>query len=122
LANAIGEQNTAEALHLLENFLDGGNHPAIALKMIVRHYSILSLAMIELDKGNSVEKIAQVVGVHLFFARSYTDQARSFTQDEIFRCLSIVKDADRQVRSLGKRLERISMDQMVVRLCGKTFL
>lgn len=122
LADAIGEQNIVKALNLLQNFLDGGNHPSIAVKMIVRHYSILSLAMIELGKGNSVEKIAQVVGVHPFFASSYIHQARSFTHTEILQCLSIVKDADWQVRSLGKRLERIAMDQMVVRLCSESNL
>ncbi len=122
LADAIGEQNTVQALNLLQNFLDSGNHPSIAVKMIVRHYSILSLAMIELEKRNSVERIAQVIGIHPFFARSYINQARLFTQSKILQCLSIVKDADWQVRSLGKRLERIAMEQMVVRLCNETNL
>jgi len=120
LANAIGERNASEALNLLGNFLDGGNHPAVAVKMITRHYSILSKTKIELEKGNSVEGIAQAIGVHPYFARSYVSQARSFTQGRIWRCISIIKDTDWQVRSLGRRLERVAMDQMVARLCGSS--
>jgi len=117
LADAIGQKKAQEALDLLEKFLDGGNHPAIAVKMIARHYSILSRAKIELGKGNNIEEIAKVIGVHPYFARSYIDQARSTTVGRIWRCLSIIKDTDWQIRSFGRRLERVVMDRMIARLC-----
>ena len=117
LADAIGQKKAQEALNLLEKFLDGGNHPAVAVKMIARHYSILSRAKIELGKGNNIEGIAKVIGIHPYFARSYIDQARSNTGGGIWRSLSIIKDTDWQIRSFGRRLERVVMDRMIARLC-----
>ena len=119
LANAIGERNCQDALKLAETFLNTGNHPAIALKMIDRHYSLLLKAKAELEKGYGADEIAKVIGVHPFFARAYVDQSRSFSTSRIWRCLGILKEGDWQIRSYGRRLEKFVMDRMIVQLCAK---
>ncbi|MAN25323.1 MAG: DNA polymerase III subunit delta [Gemmatimonadetes bacterium] len=119
LANAIGERNCQDALKLAETFLNTGNHPAIALKMIDRHYLLLLKAKAELEKGHGADEIAKVIGVHPFFARAYVDQSRSFSTSRIWRCLGILKEGDWQIRSYGRRLEKFVMDRMIVQLCAK---
>lgn len=118
LAEAVGARNTAKAQGLLNRYLDQGEEPARAIAMIVRHYNLLLRTQMHMAKGESKEGVAKALGVSPFFMGSYMEQARSYAQGSLWNSLSLLRNADWQLRSAGRRQERVLMDMLMVRLCA----
>jgi DNA polymerase-3 subunit delta len=117
LAEAVGARNAAQAQALLNRYLDQGEEPARAIAMIVRHYNLLLRTQMHMAKGESKEGLAKALGISPFFMNSYMEQARSYVPGSLWNSLSLLRRADWQLRTLGRRQERLLMDMLMVRLC-----
>jgi DNA polymerase III subunit delta len=118
LAEAVGTRNVAQAQNLLNRYLDQGEEPARAIAMIVRHYNLLLRTQLYMAKGESKEGVAKALGISPFFMGSYMEQARSYGPGSLWSSLSLLRAADWQLRSAGRRQERVLMDMLMVRLCA----
>jgi DNA polymerase III delta subunit len=103
---------------LLNRYLDQGEEPARAIAMIVRHYNLLLRTQLYMAKGESKEGVAKALGISPFFMGSYMEQARSYGPGSLWSSLSLLRAADWQLRSAGRRQERVLMDMLMVRLCA----
>ncbi len=118
LAEAVGARNAAKAQSLLNRYLDQGEEPARAIAMIVRHYNLLLRTQLNMEKGESKEGTAKALGISPFFMNSYMEQARSYGPGSLWNSLSLLRNADWQLRTVGRRQERVLMDMLMVRLCA----
>jgi len=118
LAEAVGGRNAAKAQVLLNRYLDQGEEPAKAIAMIVRHFNLLLRTQRHMAKGESKEQLAKALGVSPFFMGSYMEQARAYVPGSLWNSLSLLRSADWQLRTLGRRQERVLMDLLMVRLCS----
>lgn len=119
LADAVGSLNARAALLLLNRYLDQGEEASRALAMIARHYSLLLRVKVHQDKGAAKDAMARELGISPFFLTSYIEQANAYTSARLWRNMGLLRGADWQLRSLGRRQERSVMDQLMVKLCAR---
>jgi DNA polymerase-3 subunit delta len=117
LAEAVGQRNAPLAQTLLNYYLDQGEEPARAIAMVVRHYNLLLRTQMHLQRGESKERLSRALGISPFFMTAYMDQARAYSQGNLWGSLALLRRADWQLRSLGRRQERALMDVLIVQLC-----
>jgi DNA polymerase-3 subunit delta len=117
LAEAVGQRNAPLAQTLLNYYLDQGEEPARAIAMVVRHYNLLLRTQMHLQRGESKEGLSRALGISPFFMTAYMDQARAYSQGNLWGSLALLRRADWQLRSLGRRQERALMDVLIVQLC-----
>ncbi len=120
LADAVGARKAHIALSLLNRYLDQGEDVNRALAMIVRHFSLLLKIRVHAENGASKEEMARLLGISPFFMSSYIDQAKRQNVGALWRSMGFLRQADWQLRSLGRRQERAVMDRLMVNLCARS--
>ncbi len=119
LADAVGSLNGRVALRLLNRYLDQGEEASRALAMIARHYGLLLRIKVHQERGAASDAMARALGVSPFFMNSYVEQANAYSAARLWRNMGMLRAADWQLRSLGRRQERNVMDQLMVKLCAQ---
>jgi len=118
LTDAIGERNRPKALALLQEVLDHGEAPSRVIAMLCRHFQLLLRAQSLMKKGDLGRDImARELGISPFFLGNYLNQARNFPNLGLWGGMGALLQTDSRLKSQGRRLERLTMDLLVERLC-----
>jgi len=118
LTDAIGERNRPKALALLQEVLDHGEEPHRIIAMLCRHFQLLLRAQSLMRDGNPArDAMARELGVSPFFLGNYLNQARNFPNRGLWGGMGTLLRTDSRLKSQGRRLERLTMDLLVERLC-----
>ena len=118
LADSIGNRNYIKSQQLCRRLLIAGEEPGRILAMIIRHYRILLKAK-DLQEDRSIAKtqLASRLGVPPFFVSRYVDQSRLLSAEELWMGLSVLLEADRRIKSMGRRHQGSIIDLLVQQLC-----
>jgi DNA polymerase-3 subunit delta len=115
LTNAIGNGQADRALGLLEGLLHDGEPPLRILTMIVRHVRQLWKAREGQRLGLARKDLAHHVGINPYFLDGVLTQAGTLSERKLARALTLLNDADLQLKSSGARGEAV-MSLLVSRL------
>jgi DNA polymerase-3 subunit delta len=118
LTDAIDKGDAATALALLHRLIKGGDrHPLVVMATLHRHYG----QMLRLDgSGAHDEKAAaQVLGLKgsTFPAKKALTSARRLGSPKIRRAVSLLAEADLDLRGAKSWPEELVMEVLIARLC-----
>lgn len=99
LANSIGEKNMAKSLEIADRLVRTGDSAVAIIAAVTMHFIKLYKFHDALRQRKPENEIAQLIGVHSFFLRSYQSQVKKFTKEEIERAFVLLADADLAVKS-----------------------
>ncbi len=107
LQKAVGQQNIARSIEILENMLRRGESPVWMIVMLTRYLMKLWLLQEFLGKRIPQAQLPERLGVTPFAVRDYLSAVGKFSADELRRCFSALIEADETLKSS-------SMDQRLV--------
>lgn len=99
LANKIGEKNMAKSLEIADRLVRTGDSAVAIIAALTIHFIKLYKLQDALRQRKPENEIAQLIGVHSFFLRTYMTQARKFTKEEVERAFVLLSEADLAVKS-----------------------
>lgn len=112
----VGSRNFKEAQSLLNQIMVTGEPPVRILFMMARHFRILLLAQEAIKKGLSENEVAQMLGVHPFFVRTYVGQAKKIPSKTLKKIYSDILIADRAAKSSPLQ-PRYVIDRFLMQTC-----
>jgi len=99
LTDAVGERKISRAIFLLNNILEHGTSPVLALNMLARHFRILSKAREIGGRLGDNAQTAKYLGVHPFYLQNYMKQAGNFSGGELCAAFRKLHACDRNIKS-----------------------
>lgn len=115
LVDALGQRKTQRALELLHEQLRHNANEFYLLSMIARQYRILFQVCDLAARGLSSDAIQKQLGLHPFVAKKMSEQARSYTADQLEAILFKLLDLDVSLKT--SRLEApLALDLLLVEL------
>ena len=115
LTDAIDKGDVATAVRVAHRLLDaGGRHPFQLLATLHRHYG----AMLRLD-GSGVadpDEAAALLDMNPFPARKVLDQGRRLGSERVARAVSLIADADLDLRGVVEWPDQLVIEVLVARL------
>ncbi|MEW5799398.1 MAG: DNA polymerase III subunit delta [Bacteroidota bacterium] len=101
LANKIGEKNIVKALEIADHLINSGENAVPIIAALAAHFAKLFKLHDAVRQKKPESELAQIAGVHPFFMRSYLQQLRNFTLEEIENAFLILSEADLAAKSSG---------------------
>jgi DNA polymerase-3 subunit delta len=98
MVDALGKRDTRRAMELMEQLLEGGQHPLYLLSMITRQFRILIQVKELLAKGTSPEDIRGLLGLHPYVVRKSTSQAGNFSIQQLEAVYKQLHELDAAVK------------------------
>ena len=112
MVDALGRRDTTRAMELLEQLLEGGQHPLYLLRMITRQFRIL-LQIKELRaKGTLPADIGPLLGLPPFVVDKTSRQARNFSFRQLEDIYRSLLELDAAVKS-GEIEDRLALNLFV---------
>jgi DNA polymerase-3 subunit delta len=99
MVDALGKRDTRRAMELMEQLLEGGQHPLYLLHMITRQFRILIQIKELLAKGTSPGDIRALLGLQPFVLDKTTRQASNFTIAQLEGIFRQLHELDAAVKS-----------------------
>jgi DNA polymerase-3 subunit delta len=117
LAAALGQKNTEKALLILSRLLQEGEAPVGLLGSVAWNFRRLLQAKAMEAAGISADEIMKKQRVIFHQARSFKEQMRRYTIDELRETFTVMLAADRALKSSGLN-GRLVLERMIFKLCG----
>ena len=117
LADALGRQDHSTAQKMLHNMLAQGEEPLRILPMLRRHLHLLQKAKSLENQRLAGPEMARKMGVSPYFLKSYCQQARQFTRDQLWTGMVILLEADRLFKSRRRSQHPKILQLFLQRLC-----
>lgn len=118
LGDAIGRRNPAQAQVVLKDILESGETAVYVLVMLARHFRQLLQARTYSRQGLAGADLAAAMGVHPFVAMKSSQQARSFSEEELESALARILEADIAVKTGKSTDPSAEIQRLVFELCG----
>jgi DNA polymerase-3 subunit delta len=116
LTDAIDRGDTESALVQLHRLLEGGErHPLVVIASLHRHYA----AMLRLDGANvrTDQQAAELLGIAPYPAKKAMAQGRKLGSEAVGRAITLVGDADIDLRGARAWPDPLILEVLVARLC-----
>ena len=120
LVNALGRKDRARSLEALDSLVREGEYLPLALTFLAGQFRMALVAKEANLKGSSaVQSYFQRAGVPMWGSRAEQvwQTASKFSRPQLERGLTLIFDADRDLRS-ARPDDRTVVENFVVRLCG----
>lgn len=101
MVDALGKRDTRRAMELMEQLLEGGQHPLYLLRMITRQFRILIQVKELLAKGTSPGDIRALLGLPPFVVDKTRRQAANFSIEQLESIYRQLHEVDAAVKSGG---------------------
>ena len=118
MVDAIGQQNTAQAVRLLHDLEQGGAAALYVLSMIVRQFRILVQVSDQMSQGLTADEIAKAIGLHPFPTQKAMQQARRWSMAALQAAYDRLLDADLAIKT-GKMPDTLAVELAVVELSSR---
>lgn len=115
LTDAIDRGDTAAALALLHRMMGAGDrHPLVVMATLHRHFA----AMLRLDGADvtTEQQAAQLLGMAPFPAKKALNQLRKIGSANVARAITLLADADLDLRGVQSWPDRLVMEVLVARM------
>jgi DNA polymerase-3 subunit delta len=99
MVDALGKRDTRRAMELMEQLLEGGQHPLYLLRMITRQFRILIQVKELLAKGTSAEDIRALLRLHPYVVKKTKGQAANFSIEQLEVIYKQLHEVDVAVKS-----------------------
>ena len=119
LTDAIDRGDVATSLVVLHRQMEGGErHPLVVMSTLHRHYE----AMLRLDGSGAADEraAAELLGISPFPARKALHQARRLGSHGVQRAISLLAQADLELRGANEWPDELVMEVLVARLARLT--
>jgi DNA polymerase-3 subunit delta len=116
LTDAIDRGDTESALVQLHRLLEGGDrHPLVVIASLHRHFG----AMLRLDGANvrTDQQAAELLGTAPYPAKKAMAQGRKLGGDAVGRAITLIGDADIDLRGARAWPDPLILEVLVARLC-----
>lgn len=101
LVDALGQQNKALALKLLEDKFDNGTNAQYILSMVVRQYRLLIKAKALSKQANYAGALAQALKLSPWLAEKAFTQSQLYSMEQLKIIYSELLELDQQLKSSG---------------------
>jgi DNA polymerase-3 subunit delta len=109
----LGKKN--KALVMLDKLIDQNIEPILIVNLLAKHFLILwKIQNLKLIRKTASE-IAPVVQVNPYFVHEYISQSEKFSAVKLEKCISFLKEADIQLKSVALP-KKIILDNLVCNL------
>ncbi len=116
LLRHIGQRQSQKAVHILRKLMVSGEAPLAILGLLARQVRMLWQVKDGLERGMSAQQIGKLLNLYPTILKNYTQQASSFTTDDLRRTHGALRDADLALKSTGVSPE-VVLEALVLRLC-----
>ena len=116
LLRYVGQGQTRQAISSLRNLLLAGESPLGILALLARQIRLLWQAKDGTARRLPPAELARKLGLPPSVVNSYTQQARSFSEEELYHILCIIRDTDLAIKSTGTA-PQLLLEALVLRLC-----
>jgi len=124
LTDAIGAANLDKALFAVASLCEQRQSAIGVLMMLARHVRQLGIVKAAQDRGAHPGEVAKAVGAPPFVVDKLSRQARNYSGAGLARAITVVAEADRQLKGLGGPLkvlgrqlsERIALERLATEL------
>ncbi len=117
MVDALGKRQGKTALQLLRQMLEEGQEPLGIYGMIIRQYRLLIQMKELLEKGQTSQSAARVMGLHPFPAGKIAEQARYYSLDTLERIYRSLLDTDLDIKQ-GRIAPELALERLVAALAG----
>jgi DNA polymerase-3 subunit delta len=114
--DAIGARESASALGLLADLLDGGESVIGMHAMAVRHVRTLLSVRALLDRDAGQHEIAGQIKAADWQVRNYARQARRFEESELVGALLAATDSEMSMKT-GAEDPRVALERWIIYVC-----
>jgi len=115
LTDAVGERRTSTAMATLRKLLDQDEPPLLLLGALVAHVKRLLIA--HSVTGGGRRALAEALGLPDWRAERVGKQARSYREDELVRALTLLAEADVEMKG-GDLPPEIALERAVLQILG----
>lgn len=117
LVDAIGQRNGRDALDKLRSLLEEDNQsPMQVFSMIIRQYRLLLQVREQLDKGQTVNGIQQMMGLHPFVAKKLAGQAQRYNLRLLERIYEVLLEMDLAIKTGKQKDHQLALEMFITRL------
>ncbi len=120
MIDALGQRQGEVALRLFRQLLDAGDEPLRIFSLIVRHFRYLLIVKEQLDGGQSVGHIVQLLApkVREFAVKKMAEQSRHYSLALLERIYRHLLEVDLAIKT-GKVAPDVALEILIVRLAGR---
>jgi DNA polymerase-3 subunit delta len=116
LTRYIGDGDVEKALRALHSLREAGTHPLVVLAMISRHFRFIWMAKEIMDQGGNSESIRKQFKIPISSIRSYIDQTKSISYEQMPRYFNAILSCDLAIKS-GYPNEHMLLERLIFDLC-----
>jgi DNA polymerase-3 subunit delta len=116
LLRYVSQGQTRQAISSLRNLLLAGEHPLGILALLARQIRLMWQAKDGATRQLPPAELCKKLGLSPSVVNSYTQQAQSFSEEELYRILCIIRDTDLAVKSTSTA-PQLLLEALVLRLC-----
>ena len=117
LADSVGRQDYLAGQEILHGMLSQGEEPLRILPMLTRHLQLLLKAKELQEQRLPGSELAKKIGVSPYFLKSYCQQARQFTSEQLWTGMVVLLEADRLFKSRRRSQHPKLLQLCLHRLC-----
>lgn len=112
----VSQGQTRQAISSLRSLLLAGEHPLGILALLARQIRLLWQAKDGAARKLPPAELAKKLGLPLSVANNYTQQARSFSEAELYRIHGVICEADLAIKSTSTA-PQLLLEALVLKLC-----
>ncbi len=116
-SEALLDQNTEKAVHLLHDLLEKGEQPVYCIALLAKQYEKMILAKELVLQRIPQATIAQKINKPVYFLQKYLTQLARFRMTDLIKAIRVLSFADRALKS-GQAKESTILELMTIQLCN----
>ena len=115
LSKLIVSGNKNKALVMMNKLVDQNTEPILIVNLLAKHFILLWKVqnLKQINKNSS--EIAVIIQVNPYFVNDYISQSEKFNSIKLEKCISFLKEADLQLKSVSLP-KKIILDNLVCNL------
>ncbi len=110
--DAVGDRRLGEAMGTLRRLLDQGEPPLVLFGALSSHVRRLLLA----HRAENAQAAGSLVGLPDWRAERLLKQARSYKEEDLVSAMSVLAEADVEMKAGDAPLQEVPLEQAVVRI------
>jgi DNA polymerase-3 subunit delta len=116
MLDAVGRRELKKAMVSLDHLLAAGDDPLVIVSMLARQFRLMLLSKELGKRGVHPKKVAEEMGMAVWQANKYADQAARFTPDTLLKGIESCAELNHGYKN-GMKAKRESLEALIAGLC-----